>query len=88
MLRYPAYVTSAGWLGYSDEKIRKLTLEAVAQGFTHFKLKVGQNQEDDLRRALLIRSLIDDPSHLSEEERAKVDLTSSLSDLLIYLTQI
>ncbi|TFK26112.1 mandelate racemase/muconate lactonizing enzyme [Coprinopsis marcescibilis] len=63
-LGYPAYVTSAGWLGYSDEKIVKLTKEAVAGGFNHFKMKVGANQADDIRRGTLIRSIIDDPQYL------------------------
>ncbi|KAH6917857.1 mandelate racemase/muconate lactonizing enzyme [Coprinopsis sp. MPI-PUGE-AT-0042] len=61
---YPAYVTSAGWLGYSDEKIVRLTKEAVAHGFNHFKMKVGANQADDVRRGKLIRSIIDDPQYL------------------------
>jgi len=55
---YPAYTTSAGWLGYSDDKIRSLMREALAQGWTHFKMKVGANIEDDLRRAALIRAEI------------------------------
>ena len=38
---YPAYTTSAGWIGYSDEKIRHLCREALADGWTHFKVKVG-----------------------------------------------
>ncbi|TFY70322.1 hypothetical protein EVG20_g2682 [Dentipellis fragilis] len=63
-LGYPAYITSAGWLGYSDEKVVRLTKEAIAAGFNHFKMKVGANREDDLRRGKLIRSLIDDPQYL------------------------
>ncbi|KAG9044529.1 hypothetical protein FS837_007984 [Tulasnella sp. UAMH 9824] len=63
-LGYPAYVTSAGWLGYDDEKVARLTKEAVAAGFNHFKMKVGQNVEDDLRRGRIIRSIIDDPQYL------------------------
>jgi L-fuconate dehydratase len=55
---YPAYTTSAGWRGYSDEKLRGLLREAVGQGWTHFKMKVGRNQEDDLRRAAIIRDEI------------------------------
>jgi L-fuconate dehydratase len=55
---YPAYTTSAGWLGYSDEKIRALLREGVARGWTHFKMKVGRNLEDDVRRAALIREEI------------------------------
>src|SRR5262249_30638856 len=55
---YPAYTTSVGWLGYSDEKIRRLCQEALAEGWTHFKLKVGADRADDLRRARLLRDLI------------------------------
>jgi L-fuconate dehydratase len=55
---YPAYTTSAGWLGYSDEKIRRLLREAMAEGWTHFKMKVGRNLDEDVRRAALIREEI------------------------------
>ncbi|KAL5480675.1 hypothetical protein ACEPAI_9615 [Sanghuangporus weigelae] len=61
---YPAYVTSAGWLGYSDEKVERLTREAVSQGFNHFKMKVGADREADLRRGKIIRRVIDDHSFL------------------------
>ena len=47
--------------GYSDEKIARLTKEAVKAGFNHFKMKVGADLADDLRRGKLIRSIIDDP---------------------------
>ena len=59
---YPAYTTSAGWLGYSDEKIRRLCREALAEGFTHFKIKVGADRPDDLRRAAIVRQEIG-PAH-------------------------
>jgi L-fuconate dehydratase len=55
---YPAYTTSAGWLGYSDEKIRRLLRASVREGWTHFKMKVGRSLEDDVRRAGLIREEI------------------------------
>lgn len=61
---YPAYITSAGWLGYDDEKVARLTKEAVAKGFNHFKMKVGASVQDDLRRGKMIRSIIDDPQYL------------------------
>ncbi|KAG1823468.1 enolase C-terminal domain-like protein [Suillus subaureus] len=60
---YPAYITSAGWLGYSDEKVFRLTKEALASGFNHFKMKVGADFKDDLRRGKMIRSIIDDPAN-------------------------
>ena len=52
---YPAYTTSAGWLGYDDDKIEGLVREAVAEGFTHVKMKVGRDIEADAGRAALIR---------------------------------
>jgi len=55
---YPAYITSAGWLGYSDEKIRNLCKTNLADGWNHFKLKVGANLDDDIRRASIIREEI------------------------------
>ena len=55
---YPAYTTSAGWLGYSDEKIRRLVRQGIESGWTHFKMKVGANLDDDVRRAQLIRDEI------------------------------
>ncbi|WP_062632475.1 L-fuconate dehydratase [Caballeronia arationis] len=55
---YPAYTTSAGWLGYDDDKIRRLAREGVAQGWTHFKQKVGGNLEEDVRRARILREEI------------------------------
>ena len=55
---FPAYTTSAGWLGYPDEKVRRLCREAVAAGWTHIKMKVGVSPDDDRRRAALIREEI------------------------------
>lgn len=55
---YPAYTTSAGWLGYSDEKLRTLCREAIARGWTQFKLKVGASLQDDLRRIRIMREEI------------------------------
>ena len=57
-LGYPAYTTSAGWLGYSDEKVRMLVRAGIERGWTHFKMKVGRSLKDDLRRAKLIRDEI------------------------------
>src|SRR6266496_1736310 len=55
---FPAYTTSVGWLGYSEEKVGRLTREAVAQGWKYFKMKVGVSLEDDVRRAALLREEI------------------------------
>jgi L-fuconate dehydratase len=55
---YPAYTTSVGWLGYDDDKIRRLCREALADGWTRFKLKVGADVDDDIRRATIVREEI------------------------------
>ncbi len=55
---YPAYTTSAGWLGYPDEKLRRLCREGVAAGWSHFKMKVGRDAADNVRRAAIIREEI------------------------------
>jgi len=57
---YPAYTTSAGWLGYGDDRIRSLCRQAMAEGWTRLKMKVGANLQDDLRRAQIIREEIGD----------------------------
>ena len=52
---FPAYTTSTGWLGYSDDKVKRLCREAIAAGWTRFKMKVGQDLEANLQRAALMR---------------------------------
>ncbi len=54
----PAYTTSIGWLGYSDEKIRQMCRTAVEGGWQHFKLKVGRDLDEDVRRAGIVREEI------------------------------
>ncbi|MDB6012252.1 MAG: Mandelate racemase/muconate lactonizing protein [Gammaproteobacteria bacterium] len=55
---YPAYTTSVGWLGYDDDKVRRLCREYVAQGWHNFKIKVGRDLSEDLRRCALVRQEI------------------------------
>jgi L-fuconate dehydratase len=55
---FPAYTTSAGWLGYPEDKVRRLTREAVAQGLTHIKIKVGRDLADDKKRCAIVREEI------------------------------
>ncbi|WP_128380694.1 L-fuconate dehydratase [Streptomyces cavernae] len=55
---FPGYTTSPGWLGYSDEKLTRLARQAVADGFTQIKLKVGADIEDDVRRCRVARSVV------------------------------
>lgn len=52
---YPCYTTSAGWLGYDDEKLRRLCRQSVDAGFKHIKMKVGHDLQDDIRRLTIAR---------------------------------
>jgi L-fuconate dehydratase len=62
---FPAYTTSAGWLGYPEESLPERAREALAAGFTHLKLKVGGDPDGDLRRARLVRDAIGSEHRLS-----------------------
>ena len=55
---YQCYTTSAGWLGYSNEKLTRLATEAVEQGFRHIKMKVGRDKADDIRRLKIVREIM------------------------------
>jgi L-fuconate dehydratase len=55
---YPAYTTTPGWLGYDDEKLTRLSKQAVADGFSMIKIKVGANPEDDVRRLSVARNAV------------------------------
>lgn len=78
---YPAYTTSAGWLGYSDEKIRRLSREAKEQGFTHLKMKVGSDLQDDMRRAGIIREEIGEEMTLMMDANQKWDVDEAISNM-------
>jgi L-fuconate dehydratase len=62
---FPAYTTSAGWLGYADETLADRARAALAEGFTHLKLKVGQDLERDVLRARIVRKAIGDGNRLA-----------------------
>lgn len=57
---YPCYTTSAGWLGYPDDKLRRLCREAKEAGFSHVKFKVGHDLADDIRRLTIAREELGD----------------------------
>lgn len=57
---YPAYTTSIGWMGYPDERVRTLCRQAAGRGWKHFKLKVGRNLDEDVRRAGIVRDEVGD----------------------------
>lgn len=74
----PAYTTSVGWFGFSDEKIRRLSQEALADGWTHFKLKVGGDLSDDLRRGRLVRQQIGPASRLMIDANQKWTVSEAI----------
>ena len=71
---YPAYTTSVGWLGYDDDKIRRLCREALADGWTRFKMKVGADVDDDVRRARIVREEIGPDRMLAVDANQRWDV--------------
>lgn len=80
---YPGYTTSAGWLGYSDEKIRRLCKEAKAEGWRHIKMKVGANLNDDIRRAGIIREEIGNDLFLMMDANQKWNVDQAISNMKV-----
>jgi L-fuconate dehydratase len=78
---FPAYTTSTGWLGYPDEKVRRLCREALAQGFTHFKMKVSRDLEGNLRRAALMRGEIGPGRRLSMDANQCWDVGEAIDQV-------
>ncbi len=78
---YPAYNTSAGWLGYSEDKIRRLSREAKAAGWTHLKMKVGSNIEEDVKRAEIIREEIGDDMVLMMDANQNWDVNEAIENM-------
>ncbi|XP_068226526.1 mitochondrial enolase superfamily member 1-like [Palaemon carinicauda] len=75
---YPAYTTAAGWLGYSQEKIERLLKQYMAEGWRHFKVKVGQDLEDDKRRCKIVRDNIGDDKTLMVDANQKWDVDQAI----------
>ena len=78
---YPAYTTSAGWLGYSDKKIRRLSREAKEDGFRHLKMKVGSDLKDDMRRAGIIRKEIGADMKLMMDANQKWEVNEAIINM-------
>ena len=78
---YPAYTTSAGWLGYSDDKMRRLCREAKEAGFDHMKIKVGSDLQDDMRRAAIIREEIGPDLRLMMDANQKWDVNEAIDNM-------
>src|SRR5688500_18953314 len=75
---FPAYTTSVGWLGYDDDKIRRLCREALADGWTRFKMKVGADIDDDVRRIRIIRDEISPARMLAVDANQRWDVGTSI----------
>jgi L-fuconate dehydratase len=76
---YPCYTTSAGWLGYPDDKMRRLAQEAVDAGFHHIKLKVGRDQADDIRRLRIAREVLGPDRHLMIDANQVWDVPQAIA---------
>ncbi|MGW7257446.1 L-fuconate dehydratase [Streptomyces sp. NPDC054834] len=75
---YPAYTTSAGWLGYDDDKLTRLAAQAVADGFTQIKLKVGADLDDDVRRCRVARSVVGPDVRLAIDANQRWDVEEAI----------
>ncbi|MFC4855620.1 enolase C-terminal domain-like protein [Actinophytocola glycyrrhizae] len=75
---YPAYSTGAGWLGYSDEKMVRLAKQAVADGFTMLKLKVGGSLDDDIRRMRLAREAVGPDIRIAVDANQRWDVEPAI----------
>ncbi|GAA3668590.1 enolase C-terminal domain-like protein [Microbacterium marinilacus] len=75
---YPAYTTSPGWLGYSDEKLERLCREAVADGFGQIKLKVGGDLADDVRRMRIARRTVGEGFPIAIDANQRWDVAEAI----------
>ncbi|MGW0734951.1 enolase C-terminal domain-like protein [Streptomyces sp. NPDC002851] len=76
---YPAYTTSPGWLGYSDEKLTRLARRAVTDGFTQIKLKVGADLDDDLRRLRAARAAVGDTVRIAVDANQRWNVDEAIT---------
>lgn len=75
---YPAYSTSAGWLGYSDEKLRALCKELIASGWKYLKIKVGADLKDDIRRCRIVREEVGNDFKVMMDANQKWDVQEAI----------
>jgi L-fuconate dehydratase len=78
---FPAYTTSAGWLGYSDDQLRTLCREALAEGWSHFKIKVGGDIDDDIRRAAIIREEVGWERKIMMDANQRWDVPEAITNM-------
>jgi L-fuconate dehydratase len=76
---YPAYTTTPGWLGYDDAKLERLCHEAVAEGFSQIKLKVGANVDDDVRRLRLARNAVGPDIRIAVDANQRWDVGDAIT---------
>jgi L-fuconate dehydratase len=76
---YPAYTTTPGWLGYGDAKLARLCREAVEDGFTQIKLKVGDNLDDDRRRLKIARESVGPDVAIAIDANQRWDVAEAIS---------
>ncbi|MFM7526313.1 MAG: enolase C-terminal domain-like protein [Actinomycetota bacterium] len=76
---YPAYITSAGWLGYSEQQVRDLCRAMHAEGWTSFKTKVGVSIESDIRRCELMREELGDGVQLMSDANQVWEVPQAIS---------
>ncbi|MFD5258003.1 enolase C-terminal domain-like protein [Streptomyces bobili] len=75
---YPAYTTSAGWLGYDDDKLTRLARRAVADGFRQIKLKVGADLDDDIRRCRAARAAVGPDVRIAIDANQRWDIGEAI----------
>jgi L-fuconate dehydratase len=75
---YPAYTTTPGWLGYDDAKLDRLCREAVAEGFTQIKLKVGADLDDDVRRLGIARAAVGPDIRIAVDANQRWDVADAI----------
>ncbi|MEU2774676.1 L-fuconate dehydratase [Streptomyces sp. NPDC007162] len=75
---FPAYTTSAGWLGYDDEKLTRLAAQAVADGFRQIKLKVGADLADDIRRCRVARAVVGPDIRMAVDANQRWDVDEAI----------
>ncbi len=78
---YPAYTTSAGWMGYSEEKIRRLSRQAKNEGWKYLKMKVGGDVNEDVRRASIIREEVGDEIKLMMDANQKWEVNEAIANM-------
>lgn len=76
---YPAYTTAAGWIGYSDDAIRDKLRAAYDEGWRHFKIKVGRDIEEDIRRCALVRETLGDDVRLAVDANQVWDVADAIT---------